>query len=285
MKLTNHELEGLLAIKSPHEFLSFIFEIKKLQDKNINYAQLARKTGLSSRSYVRELLTGKKSLNSKSAHLLSKALGLKSDIFQLFNSLFLLSSLKKGSAEYESLLASTKKVKCKIKNKIKGTKTDNSYPFKINYFSLVYASLGTPENGSSVEQISKRSGLKLNVVQVTLKELESLDLVKQDPKSKQWKPINIQLFYERMPSGSFFHQHFEKRLTESQKAARELFHTEEALFWEGTFSVSSKDIPKFRVELKEFFEDFIQNSESPEGEEVVSLTSSFFSLTKLNKQN
>src|SRR5689334_17059311 len=72
-----------LETGDPGDFMKKSVEVFQRENVNFNFANVARKAGFSSRSYIRAVFSGKKPLTEKALLKISVALKIKKDLEQL----------------------------------------------------------------------------------------------------------------------------------------------------------------------------------------------------------
>lgn len=272
------EIERLIEAANSQEFLKEALNIREEQQKPLSYAALSRAAGFVARSFPRDVIMGKKALSRKSAEALAAALKLPSDVREFFCAQvdFEAASRQKNA----NVHARAEKMLVNLKNRLK-RHSDSQLKkeedeFSIQNFSRVYASLGNLKSGSTLAEICVRSGLPESQVLKSLLEMKARGLVKVE--GKKYRAQENHLAFAKLGEGGFFHSLYLDRLKQAQKVAEKNFSSEEMLFLESTFSVKKERLAALKSELRRVLLNFIDESEAAEGTDVVTLTSSFFSL-------
>jgi hypothetical protein len=76
LSITEKDFLPLAEVKNPRDFLKAILQLREKSGRKFSFSQLARAAGFTSRSYPREVLTGRRRLTPKSSRAFSKGLRL-----------------------------------------------------------------------------------------------------------------------------------------------------------------------------------------------------------------
>lgn len=257
----------LINCDNYRSFLLEAFHYMKSVKRGYSLTLLARKIGCKSKSYPNDVMNGRRSLSSGYAPGFASAFGLKGDSRKLFLKLV---ELEKNS-DKEELIKDIEHLRYRIKNQrdLKNRKPNDL--FESADWIDVYASLGSLENGSSLPEIQKRTGLSAPVILKALKNMQDKRMIKHDQKTDRYHAGNLHYFFEDVSYDSFFQKRILDLLKRAESTAasyatgtvpkKDFFHC-------STFSILEKDVPKIKSELGDVLNKFAQNAEFSDGDKL-----------------
>jgi hypothetical protein len=159
--LTPHDVLHLIEAGSYREFLKRAFAKRR----RFSYAAFARRAGIASRSFPRDVVLGKKRLSLESATRFAAALDLHGDLQDYFLTLVALEEERARIPPLRTpatLKATLSKLHARLRAKAAKCGVDGRAAlYGSRHWLEVYAALGTPERGASLSEIMGRTGLKL----------------------------------------------------------------------------------------------------------------------------
>ncbi|OFZ47545.1 MAG: hypothetical protein A2381_10165 [Bdellovibrionales bacterium RIFOXYB1_FULL_37_110] len=260
----------LLECKSYDEFLRKAFSYLQKENKIFNYSELARRGGFPSRSYVRQLILGQKHITWHSLEGICQAFDLTGLSKKYFIVLWEISNIKnkEKKIKYHSKLAGLTK-------QIQGKKTQiDTSMYELEDWPLIYASLGSEQEGASLVNIQQRSKLDLKQCVLILKLLEEKGVARQV--NSHYFPISNHIALNELGGDQFFKKYFIKKLEALKKRAEKYFTSEQDLFFQSTTCIPLKKIKQFRQDLRELLLEYIDTIESADGDTTVSLLVSMY---------
>lgn len=272
---------GLLECTSEREFLARWYTWAKENKPNLTYAVLTRRAGFSSRSYVRDVMTGKRRLTQDALPRFVKAMELKGEYRRFF-------SLLVQSAPNRFGIVSDSKVKDKIvrlKNRVLSTREPGRFPTHAHSLYLgknrleIYAALGTPESGATLEEICTRTGFSKEECSKTLVQMMSDGAVSPGSEGNRFFAKEPHLVLPKIGNQGVFQASYLHFLEETKARAKKEFESDDQLFISSVFSIDPKQMPEFKEELRQLLVRFVDTAENPNGKKVVRLVTGF---TKLN---
>lgn len=258
-----------ILIKSAdyRSFLLDAFHYMKSVKTGYSLTLLARKIGCKSKSYPNDVMNGRRSLSSGYAPGFASAFGLKGDSKKLFLKLV---EFEK-TADKEELTKEIEHLKYRIKNQRDLKNRKPTELFETGEWIDIYASLGSIENGSTIEDIQNRTNLSTAVILKTLKHMQEKRMIKYDLKADRYFAGNLHYFFEDVSYDSFFQKRILDLLQRAESAAssyvgghipkKDFFHC-------STFSVLEKDVPRIKAELKDVLNKFAQDAEFSDGDKI-----------------
>ena len=273
---TVEDLIELSLSSSPREFLNNCIKTRKKNNQPHSFAFIARSAGFQSRSFPREISIGKKSLTLSSAKALAMGLKLESDLQDILIHLVELESIDKNAIEYTRKLKKLSAIRERIHRRHKKPQDESALIDK--HFSAVYASLGSPEVGATLQEIEKKTKLNLSEIHSTLEFLLKLNLVRIE--NNRYIGMTNHLAFTELKNSGFFNRLFLNRIQLVKSRAASNFHSSRSLFQETTFSVRQENLSQLKSELRNVILKFVDENENSEGDHIVSLMVSFISLTE-----
>jgi hypothetical protein len=96
-----------------------------------------------------------------------------------------------------------------------------------------------------------------------------------DKNGRKYFAKDIHANFQNM-KGEIFKKHFVRTAEESIQISRTHIGSDEKLFLSSAFSVSRKDLPKLKDELRSLLLKYIDTSENANGDKVINLVTSLF---------
>lgn len=267
------QINTILQSTHYRELLRVALNERARTGRALSFAELSRRGGFRSRSFPRDVLGSTRGLTRESARRFAKAFGFPSVVSTY---LYALVDLDREQESLE-LRKKAQVLQARAIRKIRA-RTENApkNAFVLPEFSKVYAALGSPARGATLEEIEKRTKLSRKELLRTLEALIESQLVVEE--EGRWKAKQNILLFDNLSKHEFFQKVFLRRLKNAQVLAQTQFQRDDALFWESTFSISSKRLPELRVRLREVLGRFIEEAEEFEGDQISSVAVSFFPL-------
>ena len=221
-------------------------------------------------------MLGKKKLSLRSCKQFAEALKLKGDLrtyFELLVEIDDTSEVLKKAQLRDKLAKTAHRLQAKSKPIRKTSPSQLSDIFKDPTWIELYAALGSPEKGASLQDISQRTGISESNCQDYLWQMEKVNLLSKI-ENRFFQNVNHQIF-DKLDQDPIFFKWFHKSLNESKKLAQKDFSAKGSLFFSSIFSVDSAAMPTLRNELREIILKYVDESETPEGDKLARLTISF----------
>jgi uncharacterized protein (TIGR02147 family) len=274
LKKDHDLLDRFLDTKNAHEFLSvYYIECKKLS-ASFSYGQFATKSGLS-KSLVKGIFDGRKNITPRTINAVLETMRLPpllSDyLLHLVGLEFPVVLAHKMSLS--GVKSQIKKIRIRIKEEYRSREPGNDF-FKIPVNPYVYASLGSFEEGATLTEISQRSGLHLNQIETSLKSLIEIEAVYL--KNGSYFAVRQFSFKEDFDLNGDFYRFYLAMVKSHEQKAKNSFKEKGNLFYANVFSVENSKIEEIRKDLLEVMNKFVQKSECPSGNKIVSLQLGLF---------
>lgn len=271
--IQNKLSKELLEAKNYKEFLQ-VFCNKKIG--GLSYSNLAKRSGFSSRAYLREIVLGHRKMSSKSAVKIIKGMKLTQDWGLYFSYLLALDypELMPELTANELILKIKKMAKMlklntlKIKNVTGDIKLSEEI-LKIPNFALIYAAIGLDSSEITPNIIATRTDLNLKEVKVSLSLMENLGLI--NISSQNICSTENHLFLSEAGKSKIVQQFFISALLNLKKEAERSFDSNEKLFHQSYLCVKKSKLKTLKQELNKKVLDFVNDNLDSDGDKVISV--------------
>lgn|GEM_PF-3175333 len=277
--LQPEQVNRLLAAPTYREFSEIYISIRKsTASRNFGYADVARAGGFSARSFPRDVIKGTKRISPASLTPFIKGLGLQGDWAEYFKLLVQIqeSDCRERLQEPAKLQRMfdnlTKRLRQKQQN-IKSTLGPQDI-FYSHHVPFVYAALGSMETGATTAQIRQRTNLENHEILPILKQLIASGIVSKVQDSYLARENHLNL--TGLPANDIYKSFYLHVLSQAALNARIKFESENQLFFTSCFSVTAKNLPKLKEELRSLLLRFTDTSEVADGDKVISVAASMF---------
>lgn len=274
----------LLESPNYREFmrLFFINRSNSEKPKRISFAEFARRCNFASKSYVNDIVLGRKKLTPNSFEKVAQGLKLNSTWTEYFKILVALqeSDFQSPKKNSEYFRERHKKIKMQIQRSLSTCQiSENESKYQRILlspdFPEVYASLGELGEGAPWSVILKRSGLPQEHLKKVLEDFESIGLLKIDTMTAHYVPSFVAIESYGLQATEIFRRDFFASLEKSRTRFHKQAKSTDSLFMTQTFSVKSQDLCGFKMQLAELIENFSAQAESPEGDCLAEVCLSF----------
>ncbi len=269
----------LLHSGSYRLFLKEVVALKKKYAKHFSYASFSMKAGFSSKSFLRDIIFGKKRITERSMPKMLKGFSFPRDIKNLFCCMVAIEE----DLDFLGLnLNKIEKYKNNYIQKVKEKSLPRDKPtlsgiFKIPNWQVIYTSLLSVKKGSSqLTVISKMTGVSEKQCQKSLSEMLKIGLVTICRDTKAYFPSELNLIIDKLGENEFYKEYFLTSLQRASKAAKLRISSNETLFLTSTISITLDQKTELRRKLKSLIEEFIVEAESTPANKIVELNLSFF---------
>lgn len=267
-------IHRLLKQDNYRDFLKKLVDLMSIENA-VNFSELSRKAGFTSRSFIKEVISGKKRLSLSSTAKIKKAFMLTSSLGNYFEALVALEeeSVNIDQLSYDDRVKQLKKLKRKILNELQ-TKNLLSHQKKQIFFDKyapdVYAALGASGNGVTVEQIVQKSGLFETQVVCVLKEFLDMQIVveKRDRYFVQQGDLDI---FDQGSNIAFQSVYLQSTLRLGDEARR-AFDRSDRLFLHSVLSISKTKMPELKKKMQQLIVQMLDESQDDDGDSIAHVT-------------
>ncbi len=261
--------QKLFHAENAAQFLKVFYETNKKQSSRFSYAFLAKRCGFASKSYISEVIVGKKNLSITSAMKITSGLNFSQNWTKYF---LLLTQHEQTSAENKpKVQKEILQLKLRLqKHESSSAETALSDFFDMKHWPYVYAALGDEETGATVQQIQMRTGLDPNAIVAILNHLIQKQVVIQQDQA--YFACNVSLLFRGQKGRSHFQKFFLENLSQLYNKATKNFESESALYLSMAISIDSKKMPQFKKSLAALLDEYTTDIENPHGDGVAVFT-------------
>ena len=265
----------LLQAKTYREFLAAAFQELQAREAKFSFALFSRRAGFASRSYPRDVLAGKRRISAATLPSFIRGLGLEGDRKEYFT---LLVAIEEEDCNPDRL--TPEKLRRKLERLRSRAEGRSSIPLEgIDFYRrqtwlYIYASLGSAEDGATIEQISRRTRLARGSLRPELAAMEKLGILRAA--GGRYFSRDHHLIFRDQGGSSFFRQHYLSSLVDAIQDATQRFDTRDRLFLNSVLSVREADLPRLREKLRQLLEGFIDSSANDEGDRLANLSIAFW---------
>jgi uncharacterized protein (TIGR02147 family) len=270
--------QELLKTNDYREFLHQWIYCQDAKGKKINFSALSRKAGLSSRSFIKEVLEGKKSLTNVSLPKFIRAFDLKGDEAKYFQ--YLVASQEptidlgfKSPAEVTVKLQKIREKWLRKSNPLLEQENKNAlarWAFKIHHVGEVYAALGNSKSGASLADVKLRTELSEQICQEVLNFLLDNGAAALQKNRYFARRMSFDIF--NLGSDESFKSQYQGALLQLQRKSRASFKSAEEFYFHSAFSVKKAKLPEFKERLKELVTEFLDEAQDDNGDKIGKLT-------------
>lgn len=263
-----------LLVNAVHyrEFLKEAFAQLKAANPRFSYATFARRSGIKSRSFLCDVIEGRKRLSPRSIPSVALGLGLSSSERDFFTLLV--------ARDEPDLFPSPSRAEISNRMENLRLRLDPNVPalpaaerfFDNQLWPYVYAALGTPEEGRTVADLARILSVPVLVVQKTVEEMAQCDVVRFHRETGAVLPGKAHLMFAQAGRVFEFRHFWIENAKTHLKRAQANFAASDTLYFASAFSVDKAQLPKLRSALNEVLAQFVDGAENPRGETILTLT-------------
>ena len=269
------------AALASSDYRSFIANIATAQSRNgkMNMAALSRKAGFSSRSFIGDVIEGRRRLSPSSYPKLSRALSLSARLRSYFH---LLAVRDEPDLNFEQLDQLTidlrlKELRLRLETDLDSALNKNK---KVDAFLKAlkardmidcYAALG---NGATLEEVASRTGLSINYVKFVLDHFLSNATAKLE--NGKYFVDNPVVLFNDLGESQNVKSCYLQTINELKRKADSGFHNPDRAFSQFVFTVDSSKMPELKKKLWELMREFMESSEVSDGDRVAKLAVGFY---------
>jgi hypothetical protein len=244
-------------------------EMERGRDGKINLSALSRRAGFSSRSYIREVLDGKKRLALQSLPRFVRAFRLNKTAEAL---LACLVALEEQDANIEGLSRSQLQEQAEsLRQKLR--RRDGETKHRRDAFSFgpqavsIFAALGSPEKGADLAQIQSRSGVDEATCGLVLGELLRKGVIEN--RNDRYFVSDVNLDLSGLGKDLAFERLFGNVLNDLSKNYRKKLGSNEELLFYTAFSIRKDRLPEMKKRFRELLLEMIDTEQQDDGDAVV----------------
>jgi uncharacterized protein (TIGR02147 family) len=268
------ERDSLIRLVSCRDYRSFIsiYKEERSRSSRLSYSMIARRAGFSARSFPRDVVNGQKRLTLRSLQPMLKGLGLRGDLAEYFKTLVFLEHPETciPRKERSSLEQKLKNLKDRI---LANQDLEHGDPYRSKLFPLIYAACGSQDQGALILDIQKKTALSKDQITQTLNDLVQLKIVSKRGE-KYFPNAANHLCIEGLEKSDAFKAFFRYLLEQAAAQSKKNFSSDKKLFFTSCLSVRGEKLQQLKTDLKDLLRQYVDASEDPDGDTVVSLVCS-----------
>ncbi len=277
---TQKLIRAVLESQDYRDFLSKLFIASSKEAKKFNYAAFSRKAGFTSRSFVREVVDGRKRLTSFSFPKFLKALSLPVPLRNYFTYLVWLeeSELNHDKLSSEQIHQKIEEIRQRLSQSLLAAENSNSIStalFKSYQVLEVYSALASRGPGTELSEVESTTGYETRVCLQVLRYLVSQKVVLEQ--AGKFKALNPHAVYSSVGTEDGIKTVFLDSLSVLKRKATSRWKGEDQLYSQSFFSVPRKRLPELRKRLRDVLHEFIETYETDEGDCIGKLLVGFYS--------
>lgn len=273
-RLEQDSIENLMKAQDYRAFISVLIQERK-KHRRFGYSDIARHGGFAARSFPRDVVLGKKSLSLNSLPKFIRGLGLTSDLAEYFRILVEISETKcrTKSLDETKLRQMKDNLKKRISDRHHVQVGHRDSAFVLSSVPRIYAALGNADIGSSLKEIFEKTSLSETEIHQGLGYMLEQSLIKK--RGARYFANESHSNFQGLKT-EIFKKHFIKTAETSIQMSKKFIGSEEKLFLSSAFSVSQKDLPKLKDELRSLLLKYVDTAENPNGNKVINLIASLY---------
>lgn len=259
------ELEKLCLSNSSATFLKTWIEIHFPKS---SLESISRKCNISSKSTIHDILSGRRKASLDLIGSICIGLKIKGPEKKLLLKIW--ECEKKGitlelTQEIEPLRSKVREKKSKIKS--------SEFPL-LDGWDYVYASLGSLEEGATLDEIVNKSRIPQHKVLAILENLIKLQLITHNSDSNRYIVEGLHSVFEEFSIDE--KEYLKEKINIAQRRlVNDFGKKDETLFRHYFFSIRKKSFPELRQKLKELLDEYADESEVSTGEELAEMFVAF----------
>lgn len=237
--------------------------------KPLSYTAFAQRAQFSSRGYMNDILQQRKRLTPASFDRIAKGLQLP----QAWKNYLLILAQKEDPVLWKVKNPNSLEIQAKTTQALlmKGLSVKEVSPQSLRvqlmtepHFSEIYASLGDPTQGVTLQTIIGRSRTEKDIAVRILSKMLEHSMVDYHSETKKYFIKNLDL--QGIDLDAFFETDFQRALNKMHRRAKTQFSSTSSLFMTQTFSVSIHRLPKLKNQLRDLINQFAVDSEEAHGD-------------------
>jgi hypothetical protein len=263
-----------ISIESSRDFLKQALQLCYPNQGRRNVSDFSRRAGFRSRSYLSELLAGKKGYSRDSLMLIKNALKVPKPLQSIFELLvYRENQALRPKGLNESII---ERRLAKARSEARGFEENNELKSRMlpvlgrSDLLQIYAALGKEGVGATLNEISKRSSIEGPLVRQALLQLVDVGAVFVEGTRYVAKNSQLDLFGLRDTES------LARLISEAsaflQTRHREILAQSDSLVFHTAFSINSVKLPAFREQLRSAIFEVLDRFQDDEGDTVQQLT-------------
>ncbi|MES2857261.1 MAG: hypothetical protein V4692_15435 [Bdellovibrionota bacterium] len=257
-------------------FITNVIAASSKEGKRPNIAAVSRKAGFSSRSFIGDVIDGRRRLSASSYPKLARALPLAASLKTYFHLLVIkeedeLNLEKLKSSEIDRKI---EELKSKLRSRIEQDTNENSnILLKGRDLMECHAALGNSKTGASLEDVCRKTELPNEVCFEVLKCLVDQKIAEKRSVDgiDRYFVINQLVFHKGLGGDSEVKRSYAHSVDELKRKSAAQFKSDERAFFHFVMSVDRKKMPELKLRLWDVMQEFMESSENTDGDAIAKL--------------
>lgn len=236
-----------------------------------NIAALSRKAGFSSRSFIGDVIDGRRRLSARSYPKLARALALPIRLKSYFHLLVIRDEreLNFENLRPDQIEAKILDVRAKLNSQLAKEESEREAAtvlFKGRDLLDCYAALGPSGRGAAVTEVSKKTGLPADACTHALRFLVARGVVTEN--DGRFHATNSLFFVKDLGEDKGLKSCYLQSLDELKRKANIGFNSKDNAFFQFIYSLDRSRLPELKQRLWELLQEFVETSENSEGDGI-----------------
>lgn len=263
----------LVNSRNYREFLLIELSWSRSGKGRPNFAEFARRAELASRSFVSDVVQGKKRITSKSLTNFKRGLRLTGTWVQLFELLVFLeeTDIRPVHLQEADITNRIEKLRLRLRDKLLSNETpgrEKSLNSSLVYD--IYAALGSDARGASLSEISDRTRHPAEAIAATLGHLIRAGMV--ELRSHRYFVGMQTLDLEQLGNSSDFQKVFLDSLDRLKANAVRMADHPDDLFFHSVLSVESRKLPELKRKLRDVLYQWMDEHQQDDADAIFRIT-------------
>lgn len=273
----------LLASNDYRGFLRLFFNKQGGWEKPrpLSYQEFATKAGFASKSFMGDVVAGRKRLTRDSVERVHSGLKLTASWREFLECLIACDeeSFRRGDKDRDFYVEQLRRCRKKmsLQKSQKSLRADSTAVkiFLQKDFPTVYAALGSEDKGATLDEIRSRTNLRAAQLRPILDAMKNANLISENLETSRYLPLTASLDMAELKSAEVFKVDYFQAIERTRKRFPTQSASRKSLFMNQTFSASSQQLEELKARLAEVITEFAEQAESAEGDTVAEICIGF----------
>jgi hypothetical protein len=267
--------QKLLSAENYRDFIKMFFcrDSDFRHPKKLTYGEFAKRSGFASKSYLNDIVAGRKRIAPGGFEKVVLGLGLNATWAKYFKCLVSkeeseFRALGKSPTDYHDQL---QRLRGRLKGQLSSIEISRQEPQLQQLilgpnFPEIYASLGSVEKGETFENIQKKARIPKAELEVALNRFVAAGWVRYDDSTLRYIPRAFSLDAYGLDNSEFFRIDYLRSLERLKMRFSKQCQSKTALFMTQSISVRASQLMVLRERLSEVVENFASQAEDSDGD-------------------
>jgi len=266
----------IATAQTPREFLHALFQS---MSKKPSLGEVCKRCGLNSKSYLSEVMNGKKLLSLESANKLAHGLKLNVTLTKFLETLILSERAQQNGNQrewerFQNLLERQRKKFQQKNSVIDSTQINVEEIVEHRIIFEIFAGLGSEVQGASLEEIQMKTKLSSQQISPACKLLVKHGYIEARENRFYVKANGVD--FKNLNFSLNFAKAFSEEASHISRHSQRLIATQEALCLYGAFSIDPQKQIEFKEKLRDLLLEFMNEVENDNGSKVAKICCAFY---------